>query len=281
LGKTLAVLGIGLFSLTTPPPSFAQVPVTLQLRSGERLPGTLIDLSAVGFTLRTDGRDRRFALDEVVALEFVPGTPGDTVRQRLERGAHVIVLRSGHTIAGRLIRMRGAIPLRMTIETPDGDREVTSHEIAQVFLAMPVAAPQDRRAVHVDTARTDPFDGVGERSVVQVQAGELWTDTGLTVARGERVLIHGSGTIRVGAGTTTGPEGIRAATSETAAYPVAGAPVGALIGRVGNGTPFAIDDGSRVVRMPNPGRLMLGVNDDNARDNSGTFTVTITRHAPR
>jgi hypothetical protein len=57
------------------------------------------------------------------------------------------------------------------------------------------------------------------------------------------------------------------------------APAGALIARVGDGTPFVIDGGARLVTMPNAGRLMLGVNDDDCHDNSGTYTVTVTRRA--
>ncbi len=278
MGKTLAVLGIGLFSLTTPLPSFAQVPVTLQLRGGERLPGTLIDVSAVGLTLRSDGRDRRVAQDEVAALEFVAGVPDADVRKRLERGVHVVVLRNGQAIEGHLRRVRGAIPLLVTIDTADGALEVTSHEIAQIFLTPPVEGPRAGQPPPHRVTIADAFGDAGEPAIVHVAAGDPWTDTGLTVARGESVLIRATGTIRVGAGATTGPEGLRAATSEATVYPVAGAAVGALIGRVGNGTPFAIGEGTRVVRMPNPGRLLLGVNDDNPRDNNGTFAVTITRH---
>jgi len=55
-------------------------------------------------------------------------------------------------------------------------------------------------------------------------------------------------------------------------------PVGALIARVGNGAPFAIGPNTpQPVTMPANGQLSLGVNDDQFADNSGTYSVTITR----
>ena len=52
---------------------------------------------------------------------------------------------------------------------------------------------------------------------------------------------------------------------------------GALIGKIGpNGKPFVIGASTAPIRMPATGRLMLGVNDDNFNDNSGTFEVIVT-----
>ena len=54
-------------------------------------------------------------------------------------------------------------------------------------------------------------------------------------------------------------------------------PVGALLGRIGNGAPFAIGTQSQALGMPAAGRLMLGVNDNELGDNGGAYTVVITR----
>jgi hypothetical protein len=61
------------------------------------------------------------------------------------------------------------------------------------------------------------------------------------------------------------------------ALPVPGAGPGALIGRVGNGAPFLLSNNPSPVPMPAAGRLMLGVNDTEYSDNSGAFTVSISR----
>jgi hypothetical protein len=54
-------------------------------------------------------------------------------------------------------------------------------------------------------------------------------------------------------------------------------PVGGLIARVGNGTPFAIGSTGSPVTMPTGGRLFLGVNDDDYRDNTGGYDVNLYR----
>jgi hypothetical protein len=56
-----------------------------------------------------------------------------------------------------------------------------------------------------------------------------------------------------------------------------GAPYGALIGKIGNGTPFLIGS-TRWMTAAEGGTLYLAVNDNYIyyEDNSGTYTVTIT-----
>ena len=50
---------------------------------------------------------------------------------------------------------------------------------------------------------------------------------------------------------------------------------GALIGRIGNGAPFAIGDQTIALPMPADGQLFLAVNDDEVGDNKGAFVVTL------
>ena len=60
------------------------------------------------------------------------------------------------------------------------------------------------------------------------------------------------------------------------ATPVPDAGAGALIGNVG-GALFPIGSNTQAIAMPADGNLLLGVNDDRRDDNSGFFSVTITR----
>jgi hypothetical protein len=52
-------------------------------------------------------------------------------------------------------------------------------------------------------------------------------------------------------------------------------PAGALIGRIGNGTPLFLGERGQV-RVSNTGRLYLSVNDDYLQDNSGEYRVALT-----
>ena len=60
-------------------------------------------------------------------------------------------------------------------------------------------------------------------------------------------------------------------------YPDPTAPVGALIGKIGSSKAFGIGTQTQPLVMPASGRLMLGVNDNEVGDNSGFFTVVVTR----
>ena len=52
-------------------------------------------------------------------------------------------------------------------------------------------------------------------------------------------------------------------------------PQGALIGKVGNSSPFYVGWNPNPISMNANGRLYLGINDDNVNDNSGEFTVVV------
>jgi len=124
--------------------------------------------------------------------------------------------------------------------------------------------------------RTGAGAGAGVGRDVRVEANQ-WTNSGLNVKAGDLVTFRASGRINFGQGQTqnAGPEGNDSL--KRAEYPVSGAPVGALIGRVGNSAPFLIGANAQPIRMPANGTLMLGVNDNEVGDNSGVFTVAIAR----
>ena len=110
---------------------------------------------------------------------------------------------------------------------------------------------------------------------LQVPANVAWTDTGIDVQAGDMLSFSPSGEVRWGrgGGDTASADGSSASLRDS--YPVRGAPVGALIGRVGGSAPFMIGSNTGAIRMPTSGRLLLSVNDDNRGDNSGAFNVVI------
>jgi hypothetical protein len=112
---------------------------------------------------------------------------------------------------------------------------------------------------------------------VRVDAKQAWTDTGLTVNQGDRVAFQASGQIQFGqfGGQTATPDGNPL--ERRATYPDPSVPVGALLGRIGNSAPFAIGMQTQPLVMPASGRLMLGVNDNELGDNSGFFTVIVSK----
>jgi hypothetical protein len=81
---------------------------------------------------------------------------------------------------------------------------------------------------------------------VRVDGRQQWTDSGLTVTRGERLVFEAS------------------------------VPTRGLLGRIGNGSTFVIDT-EQPLAMRDSGRLMLGVSDDDSRSRSGAFSVIVSR----
>ena len=114
-----------------------------------------------------------------------------------------------------------------------------------------------------------------------MNANQAWTDTGISVVRGEQISFTTSGQIRVAQGSSrgssAGPDGNRSVNASRANQPVPAMAPGGLIARVGGGAPFAIGSNTQPITMPANGRLYLGVNLDQVADNSGAFIVSIRR----
>jgi hypothetical protein len=107
---------------------------------------------------------------------------------------------------------------------------------------------------------------------VTVEATHPWMDSGLTVRKGERLTFHAEGTIRWGSepDQVAGPEGHDRRAGKLGA--------GGLIGRVGStGKPFPVGNTRTPIVMSKSGKLFLGINDFIFNDNTGSFTVTISR----
>jgi hypothetical protein len=270
LKKISVGCGVGLFSLLTVLPASAQEVATVVLRDGQRPSGELIDLNASGYALRVGGQDRMFSANDVVAVEFMGGAPPQAAISRVNAGQPVVVLRSGEVIDGRLSDISGTHPLRLTVDTPGGQREFTSNDVAQVYLGGPVGSSGVSQAMQ-------ETGGLAPAGAVTVPANQPFTNTGLSVRRNELISFSGSGDIMIAAGGSSGVGGSPAVTNPSIRYPVRNAPVGALIGRVGNGAPFLIGPNMQPIAMPANGQLFLGINDDHFEDNSGAYTVRITR----
>lgn len=133
-----------------------------------------------------------------------------------------------------------------------------------------------------------------EKLVVAVPAQIAWTDTGLEVEEGEKIIFEAKGTISLQAGNPEGfcePEGLDFKTTQ---QPLPEEKLGMLIGKVARLLSVELDPQtkeikrqeevrlfpigkSREVTMPLSGRLYLGINENVVEDNSGEFLVIIYR----
>ena len=94
---------------------------------------------------------------------------------------------------------------------------------------------------------------------------------------GDLVAFQGTGTVNFGTGSTQSAGVDGKSDTRSPNYPVSAMPVGGLIGKVANSAPFPVGGNQQAIRMPANGRLMLGVNDNEMGDNSGFFSVVVTR----
>ena len=268
LKKLVVMSGIVLSGWAGGAALLAQEPSTLVLKSGERISADLVDMNASGFAIRVNGQDRTIGTGDVASIEFVGGAAPADAQNRVNAGQQVVVLRSGQVLEGRLSDVGGTRPLRLTVDTPSGQRDFTSSDVAQVFFGR---AAGGQAVATTGQAAQVPAGA----QTVSVQANQPWTDTGITVQRGERIQFNASGDIMVSDQASSGVGG--SPIQAGGKLPVATAGVGALIARVGNGAPFLVASNTAPIPMPANGRLQLGINDDHHADNTGQFSVAITR----
>lgn len=251
------------------------------LTNGERKSGTVVAHGSQNENLINgylnlgvdNGKDMTFPADQVAVIDFVGGRPNQNELGQLGNG-HLLVMRDGSSQQGRFINMvRGDT---LVWENQSGQQQqMAIRDVSRIYLN-----PQSARTVFNyrggNNPRTFGTSGQAAGTPVRVEANRAWNDTGITVNQGDRVAFQASGEILYGRsnGMTATPDG---GADRRPNYPDPTVPVGALLGKIGNSAPFAIGTQTQPLVMPASGRLMLGVNDNELGDNSGFFTVVVTR----
>lgn len=252
--------------------------VNFILTNGERQSGTVAfhgdqheNLINGYLNIATNDKDKTFPVDQVAIIDFTGGQPQAAELSQLGAG-HMLVMRDGSTQQGRFVNMISGDTLQW--DNAAGQRQQFAiRDVSRVYLN-PAAA---RTVFNFNAPQAVATAGQMPSAQVRVDAKQAWTDTGVIVNTGDHVVFNASGQIAFGQGVgqTADPNGNPA--ERRANYPDPSVPVGALLGKVGNGAPFAIGMQTQPLGMPASGRLMLGVNDNELGDNSGFYTVTVTK----
>lgn len=294
-------LMVGMLALGATTQALAQS-ATVVMRNGDRVRADVLDMGA-NFTFRINGQEQQVPINDVVLIDFAGNgrniSPEEIDKANDASGNGLVVMRNGDTFSSRLLDITG-IPSRGMFS---GDRQINLSDISRIYLGsvrnIPDIArgpvdnappPRDRDERDRDQARREqerrdqerrtPYDRRSDaprnaRSVV-VPGNVPWTNAGISVIRGQWLRFEPSGEIRLSfngddVATAAGAKSFRFA--QKAQIPTI--PVGAVIGRVGNGRPFSIGDTTQAFQMPANGMLFLGVNDDHSPDNSGNFVVKV------
>lgn len=262
--KRMVFSAICAAALLVPGITYAQAGATLTLRSGETVTGNLVDLGGVGYTIRVDGKERQIPQNDVAVIDFTNDRMSAADWAKFT-GSSQIVLRNGKSVDGSLYDIGGTNPLRLTVKTSEGEREFSSSEVARIILAKPA---------NVATATSGTPAQASVAGTITVPANQPWTSTGITVRKGQPLTFRTSGDVHL----SGEPNDVANAGGKPGRFapnaPVKQAPAGTLIGRIGDGAPFAIGTRTRIL-APASGVLFLGVNDDGFNDNSGNFEVIV------
>lgn len=253
-------------------PAAASRQMTLVLTSGEKLRCELVDFDSRGFSVRVGGNERLIPAGEVAVIDLTGAPFRPAELDRVRQGQAIAVFHSGDILEGRLADIGGTDPMRMTFRTASGERDISSSELSRIYLSRWEGMPAGGGTTKPVEAPGLDQGGPG----LAVTANPCWTNTGRSVRQGQWVTFVGTGEIQFSAdrGDIAGVAGARNGRLSAAA-PIPGALVGALIGRVGNGRPFGIGNQVTPLAMPASGQLWLGVNDDHCADNRGQFKVEI------
>jgi hypothetical protein len=280
-------------------PLWALERATFILTNGERITGDVVFHTDTRTNIREDtnefnvkiasGVEMPIPFAQVVAIDFAGGTPQPAEIAALPLEGHLLTLRSGETRLGHLVDLIGGDTIRW--RTTGGDEvNVAIADARRIFLrpdrarevynlpdAPAAAAAETAPPAPVAQPRTGTAIAATAGTTIAVRGALPWTDSGLTVRRGQSVRFEVLGEVFYTRTAGTGPAGA-GAPNANASYPLPSLPVGALIAKIGpNGEPFAIGATTDAIRMPATGRLMLGINDDDFDDNSGSFRVVVIR----
>jgi hypothetical protein len=259
--------------------------VTLVMNGGERHTGTLVYHNDANLNLIENGQDKPYSMNDIAMVDFGAGDPGAAELNQLPTGdqsndvnRHMLVLRDGTVVHGRMYTIKENA---ITVNTANGHQDFDLNNVSRWYVNP--AAARSVYANILNSGTSQQTVGTTGQAVpagaIQVNGNQAWTDSGITVRRGDRIAFSTTGQVafRQGGNASDSVNADGSQSESRAGAPVQNIGVGGLIGRVGTGTPFAIGSNSQPITMPANGRLYLGINDAGVGDNSGAFVVTIVR----
>lgn len=279
--RRLAVTGIALGA--TLALVHAAASVTFILTNGTRVTGDDASTSDASpampygeMNLMSKGDERSFGQELVAVIDYDGGRPDQAELAAVPNRGHLLVLKDGSRHLGRMASLRNE-RLRWS-GTSGRIEEYGVEQIRRIYLDGEAAKNVFGPAPPPEGALPGtPRAGRQPDGSIAVVARQGWVDTGLTLQRGESVRFEVSGEIQYGRNENQRASAAGNEEQRNRRFPVSTLPIGALIGRIDNGSPFPIGASARPISMPSSGRLMLGINDLDLADNAGYFRVVVVR----
>jgi hypothetical protein len=260
---------------------------TFILTNGERKSGTIVFHGGQNENLingdlnlgQDNAKDISLRVDQVAVIDFVGGRPANDEIANVPPSGHYLVTRDGNGHGGTFVNMLNGDTLVWRNQNNEEQR-LPLRDVRRIYLN-----PDSARTAFRYRGTNNAVGTAGETTLapgaVRVEANQPWTDTGIDVKAGDLVAFQGTGTVNFGTGSTQSAGVDGKSDTRSPNYPVSAMPVGGLIGKVANSAPFPVGGNQQAIRMPANGRLMLGVNDNEMGDNSGFFSVVVTKMGQR
>ncbi len=268
---------------------FAQEQVTIVRRNSERISGRFEDWVRATDTIyvRVSQNDqRRLGLGDILVIAVngdANNLPANET-QAAQGAEHILITTRGDVMTGRLVNIEGGQgsaqpnePRSVSFRAGGAEQRLRFSEVARIYLgnyprpttAAPAPAPAPVPAPAAPTT-------VVPEGSVRVLANQQWTATNMMIRRGDRVLFTPEGEIQLSGEADDKASASGSLKGRTVANsPMPAVLAGALLGRIGNGAPFAIGNQSVPLPMPGDGPLWLGINDDQVSDNAGALVVRV------
>jgi hypothetical protein len=279
------VCGVAIVASVSMSTAIAAERVTLIMTDGQRKSGTIGSHGQDGESrygsvlslMKDGGGEERVQLGDVAIIDFGNGAPPESEFQGLPASAsiNVLILKNGTSQPGTFIDMYRGDTVKWRNQS-NQTQDYPIREVSRIYVNPPAARSAwnaNSGSGAVGTSGTTTL----EPGAVRVDANQQWSNTGIVVRARDRVAFRATGQIKFGQGETQTANPAGNDSLKNPNYPVPGVAVGALIAKVGNSAPFAIGTNTQPIAMPANGMLMLGVNDNDIGDNSGFFSVVVTR----
>ena len=243
---------------------------TVLLRSGERVAGQFEGIANGVVYVRLSLADqRKIPVGNVALIDFVGGASGlpETELSKARGDDHLVVLKDSSTMTGRFVDVRVAeagTPDTLYFQTGGEERRMPLNQVGRLYLGrFPGASTLP--------APVDPSPS----GAIRVPGNMAWVATQVRVRQGDRVHFTVTGRVQLSdnAEDAAVPDG-SLQQRRTPGAPIPQSLAGQLIARVGNSAPFPVG-ANATVTMPADGQLFVGINDDELRDNTGDFYVTV------
>jgi hypothetical protein len=244
---------------------------TIRLKDGSIIKGKIVNFNGGQFTvLIGDGSRQRkmnFYADEIDSIDFDPASiPIATVKPTTQ----LPVKNDKDTVitVGQTDKTNNPVPTA----TPKIDN--TNSVIIPSANNTTTNPPVNPTYTNNVPTNTNPKPIQLSVKVLADNTANGWTNSGWVVKKGQKIRISGKGSISLGNGTYSTPNGIASIADKNKLLP--NESTGGLIAVIGDdNNDFIFVGNSKEFVATRDGALFLGINEANLDDNSGAFEVSI------